>query len=421
MQEKIWTKNEGIEKKPCIALVVPPFLPIPAIKGGAIETIVTLFADINETEQRAIFEVFCIQDPEAQKLSIKYKWSNIHYLKPEGTTLWMRGKKRIKTVYKKLFNKNAIIGKYYRDVFRECKKINPDFIVAEGGDYSSFRKFSNHFGIKKMILHIHHNLLYSPEIGGIFGATISVSHFICNAWIHSCVVGGVENGQKNYVVVNAVDETLFQKRISVSQKRDLRNKYGVRDGDILLLYLGRIIKEKGVLELANAVLTIQNPQIKLLIVGNVDFAVAKDSKYLQTIKQLVKENPDRLLYEGYVDNKQVYTYAQSADLRILPSQCEEAVSLALLEGILCYTPLIVTNSGGMPEVICEDGTLIVEKGLKLEQNLIQAIQKVIAEPGRLASMKEANKKHGTTINKSRFYHEFIDVFEEQKKQEYGVG
>ena len=62
-----------------IMLISPTALPIPAVGGGAIETLITNLLDQNEIEQQVEFIVTSKYDEEAEK--IHYKHSKIYYFK----------------------------------------------------------------------------------------------------------------------------------------------------------------------------------------------------------------------------------------------------------------------------------------------------------------------------------------------------
>ena len=85
-------------KKICI--IVPYDYPVPAVRGGAVETLVEFL--INENEKQGIFEftVLATSSMETEELCKKYK----------------------KTVFV-LYGKNIILDKILYTVFRVAKKI----------------------------------------------------------------------------------------------------------------------------------------------------------------------------------------------------------------------------------------------------------------------------------------------------------
>lgn len=397
-----------------IALILPPWLPVPAVKGGAIETLMTLLADENEKYSKVRFSIFSIYDKEAYFQSQNYTASDFYFIRLTKSKIISKSVHFASRVFRKLFAHDFILSEYYRKVFSICKKMHFDAIIAEGGEYFEFRRFSRQFGREKLYLHIHCHLRLRPDFAGIFGNTISVSHYVNNAWIQSCKGKNSDNEQKNYVVVNAVDEDLFIKEVSPDEKKSIRSSLGIDDDDILLLYIGRIIEVKGVMELIQATLSINNPKVKLLVIGSINFAKNETSTYLQKVTDLINANPQKIKQLGYIDNKKVYKYAKSADIRVLPSKWEEAGSLALVESLHAGIPIIITRSGGMPEVVSQDGAVIIEKDENLVKNIANAVESIISQPEKMKQMQKANAIQSQMFRKSQFYNAFVKVFNEKE-------
>lgn len=117
-----------------IALVLPEAGPVPAVRGGAIEELLTILVEQNEIEHRVQFMVFCADNEQARAIAEKYKYSKIIYL--PKTTLADRLINRVIRYSNRIIkNKTWIDIAYYRRVFRYLKEYRPDAIVAEGGLY----------------------------------------------------------------------------------------------------------------------------------------------------------------------------------------------------------------------------------------------------------------------------------------------
>ena len=56
-----------------IALIVPAELPVPSVRGGAVEELVTILIEQNEIEQKAEFLVFSVENEEAKERAKNYK------------------------------------------------------------------------------------------------------------------------------------------------------------------------------------------------------------------------------------------------------------------------------------------------------------------------------------------------------------
>ena len=62
-----------------IIIAVPPNLPMPPVKGGAIETLLQYVVNENEKSPRAELTIVSLYDPEAEAASDKYKYTNYCY------------------------------------------------------------------------------------------------------------------------------------------------------------------------------------------------------------------------------------------------------------------------------------------------------------------------------------------------------
>lgn len=208
----------------------------------------------------------------------------------------------------------------------------------------------------------------------------------------------------------AVDEDLFLRRISDAEKKLLRASFGVQEDDVLVVYIGHILPVKGVMELVKATSQIKNPKVKLLVIGSVKSASDITSEYYTSVTRFIEKVPERVKCTGYIANDEVYKFAQIADIQAFPSLWEEAFSLSLLEGIFSCSPIMITKSGGMPEVVNERGAIIVEKDERVIENLATAIEFLANHPERREEMREANRKHSVLFRKRKFYDSFVDVF-----------
>lgn len=388
-----------------VALVLPEQgLPVPAVLGGAIETLVELLADINEKEKKLNLTIYSRYNADSEKKSKSYKHSKFVYIKDAKSI----NKIRYSLEYR--LNKSSYLGNYYSRVFEDCKKNNFDYIVAEGGHYPAFRKFSKEFGKEKVALHIHHYCKDSAAISGIFGTTISVSNFINYAWIESKKNYPADSDQRNYTLINAVDEDKFTKPVNTKERSILRKKLGFNDDDIVVAYIGRILEVKGVKELVEAVLNLSDPHIKVLVIGSAGFADNPKENYADDVISMINNN-NCGKHLGFINNKEVYKYAKIADIRCLPSKWEEALSLALVESLHCGTPIIVTRSGGMPEVVEGAGAIIVNKDDRLINELTYAIKKLAADPALRQEMRKANLERSKRFRKLEFYNNFVKIIE----------
>lgn len=390
-----------------IALVLPEVYPVPAVKGGAIEELVTILIEQNEIEQKVEFLVFSMADEKAEEKAKEYQHTKIVYL--PKTTLADRVLNRVLRYANPLIKGKTLIDiAYYRRVFAYLKKHDVDAIVAEGGLYHEFRRFTEEFGKEKIYLHIHHHLRCEPDIDKIYGSVIGISEFVTKEWMRTTE----DKEVRPYTVYNCVNEEKFTKRITEEEREKIRAEFGFSKEDTVVMYCGRILEVKGVRELVRAVINIGDPHIKLLMIGSAISGGNADTPYVAEVKTLVEQAKGRVKFTGYIDNQELYRYYQAADMQVIPSLWEEAAGLIAIEGMLSRLPLIVTKSGGMIEYATEDTAVWVERD-GIVKNLEREIIALAKDKKRCEQMKQASKKRADLFPKSRFYQEFIEVFEDE--------
>ncbi|MCR5603760.1 MAG: glycosyltransferase family 4 protein [Lachnospiraceae bacterium] len=136
--------------------------------------------------------------------------------------------------------------------------------------------------------------------------------------------------------------------------RTARNKLGIPENEQMMLFFGFVREYKGLRHLINAEAILKDRYNKstqtlipkLYIVG--DFDGNKD-EYLELINK--KGIADRVtVIDGYVPDKEVEKYFSAADLVVLPY--ESATQSGIVQIAYGFRkPVIVTNVGGLPEVV----------------------------------------------------------------------
>ena len=214
-----------------------------------------------------------------------------------------------------------------------------------------------------------------------------------------------------HLLKNAIDTSKFNKTISTEDRKDMRIKLGLREDDFVVLFVGRLIQLKGILELMQAVLSIQDKRVKLLVIGSANFGKWAFSSYERKIKRLSRQNRDRIIFTGYVDNGEVYRYASAADVQCVPTLVEEAAGLVLLEAMAGGLPLIATKSGGVVEYVDSDTALLIERE-NLVENLKIAILYLKEHPDVRKHMSDIAKIQSKKFDEAVYYQNFAETIQD---------
>jgi glycosyltransferase involved in cell wall biosynthesis len=145
--------------------------------------------------------------------------------------------------------------------------------------------------------------------------------------------------------------SVFTYWIDLNKFKPVKNAKGrlMWKDKFVVLFVGRLVEEKGVLVLLEAAKG-WDENITLAIIGTGPLE-AEVKHYSSTIKHIT--------YLGKVDNSELPLYYSAADLLIVPSTSEEGFGRVILESLACGTPVVGSNRGAIPEAIDESvGRLI---------------------------------------------------------------
>jgi|GEM_PF-4738839 len=130
-------------------------------------------------------------------------------------------------------------------------------------------------------------------------------------------------------------------------KEDFKREY--------IIFSGRLSREKGVDLFIEAVSKIKGKQFKIAIIG--------DGPQRKEYENVAKSLGLEIQFVGWLnDRNEYYQYLKRGICVVVPSLWIENSPLVIGEAFACETPVIGTNSGGIPELIRESGAgFVVER------------------------------------------------------------
>ncbi|MGI6223218.1 MAG: glycosyltransferase [Prevotella sp.] len=127
----------------------------------------------------------------------------------------------------------------------------------------------------------------------------------------------------------------------------LKNKYGIKESDWVIGYTGRLVRDKGIIELVRALDYLKGQNYKLLLMGMFEQRDALPEDVQQKIL-----HDERVVYTGFINENQEYFYAMM-NVYVLPSY-REGFPTGCLEAQSMGIPVITTTSTGCIDAI-QDG------------------------------------------------------------------
>ena len=366
-----------------IAIITPGFLPVPAVNGGGGEMLITKLIDQNEKEKKLDIDLYTLYDKKISQENYKQtKIIFIHTSKIENTIAKIINK--IGNILKKPIHIN-IYGNKVSNIIKQKKY---DYLLIENNMYI-FKKIDKSYPFKsKKIFHLHNDIggLDKPNklckyIGDNADLILTVSNYLKKRFLKFAPSNKVE------VLYNCIDIKRFDTK--EKERKKYREKYAIQQNEFVFLYIGRLSEEKGPLSLIKAFkqLASKNNNIKLCVVGDIWFNSKKTSPYLEKIKEESSSLSSQIIFAGSQDSEEIPKFMSMSDCVVIPTQCEEAFGLVAAEAMAAKRALIVSNSGGLTEVVDNSCAKIVNRN-EFIKNLAIAMTEVINNPENTKKMGE---------------------------------
>lgn len=185
---------------------------------------------------------------------------------------------------------------------------------------------------------------------------------------------------------------------------EVRQRYSIRDDELVFLFLGRINPEKGVPELVSAFRSLAGKyqHIRLLVVGPDESSMFADGEVQASFL-------GKLIKVGFTNEPEAYFNA--ADILCLPSH-REGFGSVIIEAAACGTPSVASNIYGLSDAVVDGQTGILHQPKSVE-SLTAAMELMIvdttlrAKYGVAAEKRAREKFSSSTVEQAlvAFYRE----------------
>ena len=209
-----------------------------------------------------------------------------------------------------------------------------------------------------------------------------------------CISNGVDvNGKFN------------SDNISKDEIEKLYDEFGIKPDDKIVSFIGRVVREKGIIELMEAFMKINNEKVKLLIIGDV-FEGERD---LETIKEIQKYKSNKnIIFTGIRDDIPSLLYI--SDIFCLPSY-REGMPRSIIEAMAMECAVIATNIRGCREEVIpnETGYLVPVKSI---EPIYDKIEFLLNNEDILECMKKKGRERAKLLyNEKRVVETQIKIYD----------
>lgn len=179
-----------------------------------------------------------------------------------------------------------------------------------------------------------------------------------------------------FVVLAPVWKTFFGRMIGEEKITVLPNAIAVPDfgkkryGQHKLLFLGRLCREKGILELFSCMEPLREkyPDIRLYLGG-----IWEE----EALQKEAARYPDQVKWLGWISGEEKKRYLEECDIFVLPTYFE-GQPVSVLEAMAAACAVVASETGGIPMMITgERNGILVEP--KNRDSLLAALERVLSD------------------------------------------
>ncbi len=393
--------------------------PIPAVKGGAVPTLIEELVSQNEVENQ--IELNCITIYDEAALGASYKYKNTNFI-------WAKVPTAVKRMdrFFYLFSKYILKGKRIHSlsfmaqigwfsffVAQILKNNDFDKVIFENSIpiLSSLKMYGNRMKYKnKWFLHMHtvpRSLYGMGEIVSESKGIIVISEFVKQKMKEKFQI---PDG-KFSVMYNCLRNYFFESN-TVGMNETIKNHLMKEiDGKKVVLFAGRLNKEKGIEEVISAVKRLNRKDVVLLIVGSNFYKASIVGTYEERLHALSENLKNQIIFTGYIDNEDMPMIYRMADVVVLPSMWDEPAGMTMIEAMASGCALITTESGGIPEYVGKNGCVLLKREESLIDNISKEIEHILTDNEYSIRLKEKAKGNVAHFTESFYYQQLMHILE----------
>jgi spore coat protein SA len=325
-----------------ILMICTEKLPVPNIRGGAIQTYICGVSHLLSQHHRITIIGRTDQDLPNEEIV-----DGIRYVRIESQGLLDVYKEGIIQFLSQNQENYDIIH-----IFNRPKLVLPISELAPSS---------------RIILSMHNDMFMPEKISREEGTAViekTETIITISKYIGQTIVGYYPQAEaKIRPIYSGVDLSRFApwtENITARRARDeIRSKYNLGSKKVIL-FVGRLSRNKGPHVLVKAMSHLKHSDAVLVIVGAAWYSDNSISDYIAYTRCLADKSPIPVITTGYVQADEVHNWFCAADVFVCTSIWEEPLARVHYEAMAAGLPFITTARGGNPEVILNQNGLLVQ-------------------------------------------------------------
>ncbi|WP_256833469.1 glycosyltransferase [Parageobacillus thermoglucosidasius] len=207
--------------------------------------------------------------------------------------------------------------------------------------------------------------------------------------------------EENVSVINmGVNRRIFQPL----DKEEARKRCGIGEHEIPILFVGNIIRQKGLIELVEAFSKLKKEyhSVSLYLIG-----AKKDNAFYNELTHRMEGINDVHILDA-MQQKDVAVWMAAAEMFVLPSHLE-GFGLVALEAMSCHTPVVGSRVGGLAYLLGDGAGVLVEPGNP--DSLFEGMKKLLDDADLRKQLVQKGEERAQENDQERIIDQILQLYD----------
>jgi spore coat protein SA len=362
-----------------VLLIVTEKLPVPPIRGGAIQTYIEGVTPF--LAQQHELTILGIQDPDLPTEAVR---KGVRYVRIPGRLydLYEQG------VVEFLSNEKQPFDLIH--IFNRPRMVNAVRQVAPNA---------------RIVLSMHNDMFVHGKItpDEAKNAIESVERIVTvSNYVGQRILADYPQAEnKLRTIYSGVDVDRYSPRTqdAASVRKELRKSFEIGNREVVL-FVGRLSPKKGADILVRSMwhLAKSHRNTALVLVGSKWYSDDEITDYVAYVRALAARCPIPVVTTGFVAPTEVHKWFWIGDVFVCPSQWEEPLARVHYEAMAACLPIVTTARGGNPEIIVPGTNGVVVDQPEDPKALANQIGKLLSD----SQLRQTMGRNGRRLAKQHY-------------------